>query len=80
MKLLNKFLFATVLALTVTSCAKKGCMDPTAANYDSAAEKMMENVIILTMYLLNMFLQMEMEIVLYPTQVKLLEWIYFLKW
>ena len=39
MKLLNKFLFATVLALTVTSCAKKGCMDPTAANYDSAAEK-----------------------------------------
>ena len=36
MKLLNKFLFATVLALTVTSCAKKGCMDPTAANYDSA--------------------------------------------
>ena len=39
MKLLNKFLFASVLALAVTSCAKKGCMDPTAANYDSAAEK-----------------------------------------
>ena len=39
MKLLNKFLFASVLALAVSSCSKKGCMDPTAANYDSAAEK-----------------------------------------
>ena len=39
MKLFNKFLFASVLALAVSSCSKKGCMDPTAANYDSAAEK-----------------------------------------
>ena len=39
MKLFNKFLFASVLVLAVSSCAKKGCMDPTAANYDSVAEK-----------------------------------------
>jgi hypothetical protein len=39
MKLLNKLLFASVVALTASSCAKKGCMDPTAANYDSVAEK-----------------------------------------
>ena len=39
MKLLNKLLFASILVLSVTSCAKKGCMDPTAANYDSVAEK-----------------------------------------
>ncbi|MFL2564470.1 MAG: DUF4856 domain-containing protein [Parvicellaceae bacterium] len=39
MKLFNKFLFASVLVFAVSSCAKKGCMDPTAANYDSVAEK-----------------------------------------
>ena len=39
MKLFNKFLFASVLVLAVSGCAKKGCMDPTAANYDSVAEK-----------------------------------------
>ena len=39
MKLFNKLLFASILVLSVSSCAKKGCMDPTAANYDSVAEK-----------------------------------------
>ena len=39
MKLLNKLLFASFIALSVTSCAKKGCTDPTAANYDSVAEE-----------------------------------------
>ena len=39
MKLLNKLLFASFIALALSSCSKKGCMDPTAANYDSAAEK-----------------------------------------
>ena len=39
MKLFNKLLLASILVLSVSSCAKKGCMDPTAANYDSVAEK-----------------------------------------
>ena len=39
MKLLHKLLFASVFALSITSCAKKGCTDPTAANYDSIAEE-----------------------------------------
>lgn len=39
MKLFHKLLFASVFALSITSCAKKGCTDPTAANYDSIAEE-----------------------------------------
>ena len=39
MKLLHKLLFASVFALSITSCTKKGCTDPTAANYDSIAEE-----------------------------------------
>ena len=58
MKLFNKLLFASILVLSVSSCAKKGCMDPTAANYDSVAEKMMENAITPTMYLQNIYLLM----------------------
>ena len=39
MKLFHKLLFASVFALSITSCTKKGCTDPTAANYDSIAEE-----------------------------------------
>ena len=39
MKLLHILLFASVFALSITSCTKKGCTDPTAANYDSIAEE-----------------------------------------
>ena len=38
-----KYIYVTLIllagALTFTSCKKKGCMDPTAENYDANAEK-----------------------------------------
>ena len=40
---------AGVLALSLASCKKKGCTDPTANNYNSEAKKTTEAVLLTTM-------------------------------
>ena len=39
MKVINKISMILVATVLFASCAKKGCMDPTASNYDPNAEK-----------------------------------------
>lgn len=40
---INKISMLLIATVLFASCAKKGCMDPTAANYDSNAEKTDDN-------------------------------------
>jgi hypothetical protein len=39
MNLFTKLAFSTALALSVFSCAKPGCTDPTATNFSASAKK-----------------------------------------
>ena len=40
---INKISMLLIATVLFASCSKKGCMDPTAANYDSNAEKTDDN-------------------------------------
>ena len=71
-------LLSVVGLFALGSCKKKGCTDPTAVNYDSEAEKMME-VVKIFKFLQLMFLQMLTVTLQFLTGDKLQEWICYLK-